>query len=130
MIGSASPQGLAAGYEFFGNRLMTVNQRIGVRDLVSHVLATGDLEHGFTGRGRLIKAIRAHRKIQRRRPADYQPEVAVSHTIESPAVKLIISGCIDGVWPTDEGILIEEIKTTTQPPETATKIKIHSSGAS
>jgi len=121
MIGSASPRGLAAGYEFPGNRLMTVNQRVSVRDLVSHGLTTGDLAYGFTGSGRLIKAIRAHRKIQRQRPTGYEPEVAVSHTVESPAIRLIIGGRIDGVWPTDEGILIEEIKTTTQPPETAIK---------
>jgi len=123
MIGSASPRGLAAGYDLPGNRLMAVNQRVSVRDLVSHVLSTGDLVYGFTGSGRLIKAIRAHQEIQRRRPAGYQPEVSVSHTVESPAISLIIGGRIDGVWPTEEGILIEEIKTTTQPPETAIKNK-------
>jgi len=121
MIGSASPRGLAAGYEFPGNRLMAVIQRVSVRDLVSHGLSTGDLVYGFTGSGRLIKAIRAHQKIQRRRPTGYQPEVTISHTVESPAIRLIIGGRIDGVWPTDEGILIEEIKTTTQPPEKTTK---------
>ncbi|MEA3230553.1 MAG: ATP-dependent DNA helicase, partial [Thermodesulfobacteriota bacterium] len=98
---------------------MAVNLRVSVRDLVSHGLSTGDLVYGFTGSGRLIKAIRAHQKIQRRRPAGYQPEVTVSHTVESPAIRLKIGGRIDGVWPTDAGILIEEIKTTTQPSETA-----------
>ena len=121
MIGSVSLRGWAAGYELPGKYLMAVQQRVSVRDLVSHGFSTGDLVYGFTGSGRLIKAIRAHQKIQRRRPADYQPEVTVSHTVESATIALIIGGRIDGVWPTDEGILIEEIKTTTQPPETIAK---------
>ena len=53
--------------------VMTTDYRVSVRDLVAHVLAAGDLEHGFTGRGRLIKAIRAHRKVQGRRPASTHP---------------------------------------------------------
>ena len=100
---------------------MSFEQRVSVRDLVSHLFSTGDLVHAITGSGRLIKAIRAHQKIQGRRPAGYQAEVAVSHTVGSSPIKLTIGGRIDGVWPTDEGILIEEIKTTTQPLESVTK---------
>jgi len=104
---------------------LTASHRIGVRDLVFHVIATGDLSYGFTGSGRLIKAIRAHQKIQRQRPAGYQPEVAVSHTVESSTIKLIIGGRIDGIWPTDEGILVEEIKTTTLPPNQTGENLLH-----
>ncbi len=103
---------------------MTAEHRISVRDLVSHVLATGDLEYGFTGSGRLLRALRAHQKIQQQRPTLYQPEVSVSHTIDSSDIKLIVGGRIDGLWPLDDGrIRVEEIKTTSRSISTVSSME-------
>jgi len=91
---------------------------IAVRALVAHVLASGDLSYGFWGMSRNVDAIRAHQKIQKSRPAGYQPEVAVSHEVAAEDLTLVVSGRIDGVFEpppeaTEARLYIEEIKTTT-----------------
>lgn len=91
--------------------------QIAVRALVAHVLRAGDLTLTFTGQSRTVEAIRAHQKIQKSRPAGYEPEVPVSRRIETDAFLLDISGRIDGVYPLnaaapEDVIVIDEIKTT------------------
>ncbi len=86
---------------------------IAVRDLVSHVLRAGDLSFSFSGPARTAEAIRAHQRIQQRRPAGYLAEQAVSHDTESDRFVLRIGGRIDGVFPGSVPPLVEEIKTTT-----------------
>ena len=57
--------------------------KIAVRDLVEHVLRSGDLEFDFTGSIRSLEAIRTHQKIQKSRPENYHPEVPVTHKVET-----------------------------------------------
>ncbi|MGB5984032.1 MAG: ATP-dependent DNA helicase [Desulfobacterales bacterium] len=91
---------------------MSVELNISVRDLVAFVLTAGDLTHTFSGPSRAAEAIRAHQRIQAARPADYQPEVGVSHTVNVDGVTLHIGGRMDGLWPRKSGLTVEEIKTT------------------
>jgi len=91
--------------------------KIAVRELNEHVLRSGDLVIEFLGSSRPTEAIRAHQKIQNSRPATYQPEVAVTHQIETDRLRLIIGGRIDGVCVRPDRTLIEEIKTTTRNPD-------------
>jgi len=86
--------------------------KIAVRDLVSHVLCSGDLRFEFLSATRPVEAIRIHQKIQQSRPENYQAEVAVSHEVETELFTLAIGGRIDGVQVAPDSILIEEIKTT------------------
>lgn len=88
--------------------------KIAVRELVEHVLRSGDLAFEFLGSGRPVEAIRAHQKIQNSRPATYRSEVAVAHRLETDRFRLIIGGRIDGVYTEAQGTVIEEIKTTTR----------------
>jgi DNA excision repair protein ERCC-2 len=88
--------------------------KIAVRDLVAHVLRSGDLSFEFLSSARPVDAIRIHQKVQQSRPANYRAEVAVSHQIETELFKLTIGGRIDGVYHESDGVLIEEIKTTTR----------------
>jgi len=88
--------------------------KIAVRDLVAHVLRSGDLSLDFLSSARSVNAIRIHQKIQQSRPANYSAEVAVSHQIETDLFKLTIGGRIDGIYQESDGVLIEEIKTTTR----------------
>ena len=70
----------------------------------------------FLGSSRPAEAIRAHQKIQNSRPATYQPEVSISHQVETDRFRLIIGGRIDGVYAGPDRTIIEEIKTTTRNP--------------
>ncbi|NNL77329.1 MAG: ATP-dependent DNA helicase, partial [Desulfobacterales bacterium] len=88
--------------------------KIAVRDLVAHVLRSGDLSFEFLSSARPVDAIRIHQKIQQSRPANYNAEVAVSHQVETDLFQLTIGGRIDGIYHESDGVLIEEIKTTTR----------------
>jgi DNA excision repair protein ERCC-2 len=87
--------------------------KIAVRDLVAHVLRSGDLSFEFLSAARPADAIRIHQKIQQSRPENYSAEVTVSHQIETDLFTLTIGGRIDGIYHEPAGALIEEIKTTT-----------------
>jgi DNA excision repair protein ERCC-2 len=88
--------------------------KIAVRDLVAHVLRSGDLAFEFLAGTRPVDAIRIHQKIQQSRPENYTAEVTVSHQLETEMFELIIGGRIDGIYHNDDGVLIEEIKTTSR----------------
>ncbi len=91
--------------------------KIAVRELVEYVLRSGDLAFEFLGASRPVEAIRAHQKIQNSRPATYQPEVAITHQVETDQFQLNIGGRIDGVYTEPDRTTIEEIKTTTRDPD-------------
>jgi DNA excision repair protein ERCC-2 len=91
--------------------------KIGVRELVERVLRSGDLAFEFLRSSRPVEAMRAHQRIQNSRPDTYQPEVSISHQVETDRFRLIIGGRIDGVYAEPDRILIEEIKTTTRNPD-------------
>jgi DNA excision repair protein ERCC-2 len=91
--------------------------KIAVRELVEHVLRSGDLVFEFLGSSRPVEAIRAHQRIQNSRPDTYRSEVAVAHQVETDRFRLIIGGRIDGVYTESEPTVIEEIKTTTRNPD-------------
>lgn len=86
---------------------------VSVRDLVEFVLRSGDLarDRQFIGSDRAMAGIRGHQKIQRLRPAGYQTEVPVEHTIDAGDFVLRIRGRIDGLLVTADEVLLEEIKT-------------------
>ncbi len=58
------------------------------------------------------EGIRAHRKIQKERPAGYEKEVQVECCREKDGIRLNIKGRIDGVFANLSPVRIEEIKTT------------------
>ncbi|NNL75688.1 MAG: ATP-dependent DNA helicase [Desulfobacterales bacterium] len=88
--------------------------KIAVRELVAHVLRSGDLSFEFLSSARPVEAIRAHQIIQQSRPGNYTSEVPVSHQIEAEQSILTVGGRIDGLYLDSEQVLIEEIKTTTR----------------
>jgi len=90
--------------------------KIAVRELIEHVFRSGDLVFEFLGSSRPVDGIRAHQKIQNSRPDTYQPEVSISHQVETDRLRLIIGGRIDGVYDEPGRTIIEEIKTTTRNP--------------
>jgi DNA excision repair protein ERCC-2 len=88
--------------------------KISVRDLVTHVLRSGDLTFDFLASSRPVEAIRIHQKIQQSRPENYTAEVPISLQIETAHTALIVGGRIDGIYFDSDRTLIEEIKTTTR----------------
>ncbi|MGZ5545643.1 MAG: PD-(D/E)XK nuclease family protein, partial [Limisphaerales bacterium] len=91
--------------------------RVSVRELVEFVLRTGGLgrEAVFVGPRRALEGAKAHQRIQKSRPADYEAEVFVSHDVTTENLTLRISGRIDGLNRSLDQWHIEEIKTLSRP---------------
>ncbi|MEW6750495.1 MAG: ATP-dependent DNA helicase [Candidatus Latescibacterota bacterium] len=86
--------------------------RTSVLELVSYVLRSGDLPgRGFVSAARLREGTLAHQRLQRQRPAGYQAEVPVSHTVQADGLSLVVSGRVDGLLVCDGRVLVEEIKS-------------------
>jgi DNA excision repair protein ERCC-2 len=91
---------------------MKTQLAVGVRELVEHVLRSGDLVMEFSGSSRAAEAVRIHQRIQYSRPDGYVPELSVSRRIETEDFVLEIGGRIDGVFAGPGTPVVEEIKTT------------------
>jgi len=88
-------------------------QILSVRKLVEFTLRSGDLEFGvFNTKLSAVDAIKLHQKIQKSRPENYKSEVSISHTVTIDSTPVTLQGRIDGVFETEKGIIIDEIKTT------------------
>lgn len=92
---------------------MEDNIKISVRNLVEFVLSCGDLNFSFTGTSRNMDAIRAHQKIQKSQGEEYTKEVPLSIIINKNGFNIEVSGRADGIIKSQDGIIIDEIKTTT-----------------
>jgi DNA excision repair protein ERCC-2 len=87
---------------------------VSVRSLVEFVLQAGDITPGgFQRRDRAQLGTQGHRRVQRSRPAGYETEVEISFQVEGADPPLELRGRIDGIYASQEPVIIEEIKTTT-----------------
>ena len=87
---------------------------VSVRSMVEFILQDGDLSlGGFQRRDRAQAGTLGHKRVQRSRPDDYQTEVEITFQVAGAAPPLEVRGRIDGLYPTQDPVIIEEIKTTT-----------------
>jgi DNA excision repair protein ERCC-2 len=87
--------------------------KVSIRSLVEFVLMHGDIVSGFTGSSRNTDGIKGHQAVQKAYGEGYSKEVPVSCTIESDEVVLELGGRMDGLYVGDDGVIVDEIKTTT-----------------
>jgi DNA excision repair protein ERCC-2 len=89
--------------------------RTTVRDLVEFVHRSGDLAGtgAFRSSQRAVAGTRGHRRIQQSRGDAYLAEVPVERIFERPGLRLLLTGRVDGILPTNDPPLVEEIKTVT-----------------
>lgn len=88
---------------------------ISVRKLVEYVLRSGSIDNTFRGNDVLAEGIRAHQLVQGSRGSDYQKEVTLSCEYIKDDICFKIKGRCDGLEINDQGVLIEEIKSTATP---------------
>jgi len=91
----------------------TVEFRTSVRELVAFAYQRGDLagESQFRPSNRAVEGTRGHRRLQKARGKNYEPEIAIQRTFQRGEVVLHLSGRVDGVDRTMAPPLVEEIKT-------------------
>ena len=95
-----------------------------IRRLVEFLLRTGSIDSRFTGFDRALEGARLHRKLQRaavKEYPDYQAEVALKQDYTCADIAYTLEGRADGIFTDKDGTpTIDEIKTTTLPPELIT----------
>lgn len=89
--------------------------KLSIRNLVEFILRSGDIDSGFVTMSRALEGSKAHRKLQKSYDDNYQREVQLKKTIELEKYNLIIEGRADGILTLDDGVIIDEIKSTTAP---------------
>lgn len=90
---------------------------LSVRNLVEFVLRGGDLDSRFMGSSRSVEGTKAHQKLQRSYGENYTPEVALKYTLQYQELVLTLQGRADGIFREENGVVIDEIKTTMRPLE-------------
>ena len=92
-----------------------------IRRLVEFLLRTGSIDSRFTGFDRALEGARLHRKLQRaavKEYPDYQAEAALKQDYTCAGIAYTLEGRADGIFTDKDGTpTIDEIKTTTLPPE-------------
>ena len=95
-----------------------------IRRLVEFLLRTGSIDSRFTGFDRALEGARLHRKLQRaavKEYPDYQAEAALKQDYTCAGIAYTLEGRADGIFTDKDGTpTIDEIKTTTLPPELIT----------
>ena len=90
--------------------------RVSVRDLVAAACQPDSLGKGFSGRNRAMAGIREHSRLQGLWPEGWQKEVPVSVEIVQAKFCLEIFGRMDGLFASDDRVVVEEIKTCRKDP--------------
>ncbi|NLL04667.1 MAG: ATP-dependent DNA helicase [Clostridiaceae bacterium] len=91
--------------------------KVSVRNLVEFLLRTGDIDSSFFRVNRAADGTRIHKKIQKAQKEDYRSEVTLKYSIEYDEFVLVIEGRADGIIENNDGITIDEIKSTMSPLE-------------
>ncbi|MDD4835202.1 MAG: ATP-dependent DNA helicase [Lutispora sp.] len=91
--------------------------KLSIRNLVEFVLRSGDIDSGFMRMDRAIEGTKAHRRLQKSYGDNYAAEVQLKKTIEYDAYSLVLEGRADGILIEEDNIIIDEIKSVTQPLE-------------
>ena len=90
--------------------------KISVRELVEQTERSGDINFRFSARSSALAGIRGHQRVQKSRGDDYVAEKRVVDLISSGDVYLEVSGRVDGYFPAQLPMLVEEIKTLRADP--------------
>ncbi|MCR3921675.1 MAG: ATP-dependent DNA helicase [Firmicutes bacterium] len=89
--------------------------KIAVKQLVEFVLRGGSIDNRFAGSNRATEGSRIHRRLQKAEGDSYQAEVFLSIESEYESYVVTVEGRADGIIITEDGVIIDEIKSTGVP---------------
>ncbi len=91
------------------------NIKLAITDFVGFLCRQGHISSEFSSSVSALEGSQLHRFLQKSRPSHYQSEVYLTHTHNfEDHLSLTLSGRADGIFESEEGIVIEEIKSTNQ----------------
>lgn len=88
--------------------------KISVRNLISFIKRSGDIDNSFFSNKRAVDGIYAHQKIQKLYGDNFKREVYLETTEEFSNFNVKIIGRADGVGKDGDRFVIDEIKSTTR----------------
>ncbi|MDR0272339.1 MAG: ATP-binding cassette domain-containing protein, partial [Clostridiales bacterium] len=91
--------------------------KLSVRRIIEFVLRAGDIDNRFRDSSAMYKGVAAHRKIQKESGENYKKEVTLTLETEIENIPIILKGRADGIITDENGVIIDEIKTTALPLE-------------
>lgn len=91
--------------------------KISIRNLVELVLRSGDIDNRLVSSTRMLEGTRIHQRIQKEGGSNYSKEVFLSFDYEIQGFSIRLEGRADGIITEPEGLVIDEIKSTTRPLE-------------
>jgi len=91
--------------------------KISIRNLVELVLRSGDIDNRLVSSNRMLEGTRIHQKIQKESGDKYNKEVPLTFDYEIEGLIIKLEGRADGIITESEGIVIDEIKSTSRPLE-------------
>jgi DNA excision repair protein ERCC-2 len=91
--------------------------QIAVRTLVEHVYSSGSIDSRFRSQNTMLDGTRIHQKIQHTYQESDQKEVYLRVDLSIKDLVFTIDGRCDGLLFRDGAVIIDEIKSTSQPLE-------------
>lgn len=88
---------------------------ISVRTLVEYVFQSGSIDARFRSQSTMVDGTRIHQKIQKTYGEGDQKEVYLRKQIPGEELVFVIDGRCDGLLQREDEIIIDEIKSFTQP---------------
>lgn len=95
---------------------MTI-KKIAIRKLVEFIMRTGNIDEGKNSQHTAQEGARIHRSLQKKGGPDYEKEVWLKKQLTLADEIVQVEGRADGIITSDEGITIDEIKTSETPFE-------------
>ncbi|ETI68881.1 ATP-dependent DNA helicase [Neobacillus vireti] len=96
---------------------MSDDIHISVRTLVEHVFRSGSIDSRFRSQATLLDGTRIHQKIQKTYQEGDQKEVYLRAEIAYDGLTFLIDGRCDGLLFRDGRVMVDEIKSFSQPLE-------------
>ncbi|MBX0358021.1 ATP-dependent DNA helicase [Halobacillus sp. Nhm2S1] len=93
---------------------MDTQMTISVRDLVSYVYRTGSIDERSQTNTSLVEGTAIHQEVQKKYKEKDESEVFLEYEFHQKGVNLKVQGRCDGLLDTEEGPVIDEIKSTSR----------------
>ncbi|WP_082232513.1 ATP-dependent DNA helicase [Halobacillus massiliensis] len=94
--------------------------KISVRELMEYVHKGGSIDNGFRTSTSLTEGTAIHQAVQKQYAPTDKKEVPLRYDYDLGDFTIIVHGRCDGLLQTEDGIVIDEIKSTSRPLEEMT----------
>lgn len=91
--------------------------QVSVRSLVEFVMKEGSIDARFSSRNALAEGTRLHQKIQKTYDENDQKEVYLQAEILFNGITYVVDGRCDGLLFRNDGVIVDEIKSSSRPLE-------------